>query len=111
MWHVTLTVGGAPVARQVVRDALDRLAHERPFLVSARYSDDRVELRYWEQAACLDDAAALALRVWGEHRATADLPPWQVVGLEVLDRDTFHLRARQQPSYAALTPAGDFTPF
>ena len=57
-----------------MRSALERLAHERPFLLSARYAADRAELRYWEEARDLEDAAALALRLWGEHRLTADLP-------------------------------------
>ena len=111
MWHVTLTLGGEPVERQEVRWALERLSQERPFLVSARYAGDRAELRYWEQADCLDDAAAMALRLWGEHRASADLPPWHVVGLEVVDRETFHLHAGRTPQYSALAPAGQFTPF
>ena len=51
-----------------VRAALERLTHEQPFLLSARYAADRAELRYWEEARDLEDAAALALRLWGEHR-------------------------------------------
>jgi hypothetical protein len=111
MWHVTLTVGGEPVDRGEVCAALERLSLEQPFLISARYAAERAELRYWEQADCLDDAAALALRLWGEHRASAQLPPWRVVGLEVLDRDTFQLNARQVPGYTVLAPTGQFTPF
>jgi hypothetical protein len=111
MWHVTLTLGGAPLERAGVRDALERLCQERPFLVSARYAPDRAELRYWEQADCLDDAAALALRLWGEHRASAELPPWRVVGLEVVDRETFHLHAGHLPAYTALAHTGEFIPF
>jgi hypothetical protein len=111
MWHVTLTLGGDAMDRASIRAALDRLGQERPFLVSARYSTERAELRYWEQGACLDDVAAMALRLWGEHRVSADLPPWQVVGLEVLDRETFHLHAGKRPERAALAPAGQFTPF
>ena len=38
------------------------------------------------------DAAAMALRLWGEHRVTAQLPPWEIVGLEVVDRPTYHKR-------------------
>ena len=79
MWHVTLTVVGDAVEAAEVRAALERLAHEQPFLLSARYAADRAELRYWEEARDLEDAAALALRLWGEHRLTAELPPWRVV--------------------------------
>jgi hypothetical protein len=110
MWHVTLTVVGEPVEPSEVRSALERLAHERPFLLSARYAGDRAELRYWEEARDLEDAAALALRLWGEHRRTADLPPWRVSGLEVVDRATFQRRATDTP-VPALVPAGGVRPF
>jgi hypothetical protein len=110
MWHVTLTVVGEEVEPHVVRAALERLTHERPFLLSARYSADRAEIRYWEEARDLEDAAALALRLWGEHRTTADLPPWRVAGLEVVDRTTFQQRAMDSPA-PALMPAGGVRPF
>jgi hypothetical protein len=110
MWHVTLTVAGQPTAAGEIRDALERLAHERPFLLSARYAADRAELTYWEEAADLDDAAALALRLWGEHRSTAGLPPWRVAGLEVVDRATFQHRAMDSP-VPAVMPAGGIRPF
>jgi hypothetical protein len=110
MWHVTLTVVGEPAEPSEVRSALERLAHERPFLLSARYAADRAELRYWEEARDLEDAAALALRLWGEHRRTADLPPWRVAGLEVVDRATFQRRATDAPA-PALVPAGGVRPF
>jgi len=110
MWHVTLTVVGESVAVGDVREALERLTHERPFLLSARYAADRAELRYWEEARDLEDAAALALRLWGEHRSTAGLPPWRVAGLEVVDRTTFQRRAMDSPA-PALVPAGGVRPF
>jgi hypothetical protein len=110
MWHVTLTVVGEAVAVGDVREALERLTHERPFLLSARYAADRAELRYWEEARDLEDAAALALRLWGEHRSTAGLPPWRVAGLEVVDRSTFQRRAMDSPA-PALVPAGGVRPF
>lgn len=110
MWHVTLTVVGEAVEPQVVRAALERLTHERPFLLSARYAADRAEIRYWEEARDLEDAAALALRLWGEHRTSAELPPWRVAGLEVVDRATFQRRAMDSPA-PALVPAGGVRPF
>jgi hypothetical protein len=110
MWHVTLTVGGDPVDPGEIRTALERLTQERPFLLSARYGPDRAEVRYWEEARDVDDAAALALRLWGEHRATAGLPVWRVVGLEVVDRVTFQRRAMDSPA-PALVPAGGVRPF
>lgn len=112
LWHVTLTVGGPRTDVGELRDALERLAHERPFLLSARYAEDRAEVRYWEEAACIDDAAALALRLWGEHRGTAGLPPWGVRGLEVVDRSTFQLRVSvRQATPPPLVPAGGIRPF
>jgi hypothetical protein len=92
LWHVTLTLSGDPVPAEQLRDALNRLLEERPFMLSVRYSSDRVELRFWDEAEDVDDAAAIALRLWGDHRGSAQLPRWRVVGLEVLDRETLHAR-------------------
>lgn len=112
MWHVTLTVVGDAVPTGEIRGALERLTHEQPFLLSARYAQDRAELRYWEEARDLEDAAAMALRLWGEHRTSADLPPWRVAGLEVVDRATFQRRTTGTPAPAiALVPAGGVRPF
>lgn len=93
IWHVVVTVAGD--ARDVleVRDALERLRGEQPFLIDARYARDRAELEYWEEAEGCEDAAALALRLWGEHRGSAGLPPWEVLGLEVVERDAFEGRS------------------
>lgn len=110
MWHVTLTVAGRAVPLGEIRVGLERLAAERPFLLSARYAADRAELRYWEQARDVEDALAMALRLWGEHRASAELPRWRVTGLEVVDRATFQMRGMQSPP-PALVPAGGIRPF
>lgn len=109
MWHVTLSVAGAVVATPDIRAGLERLAQEHPFLLSARYASDHAEVRYWEQAVDLHDAAALALRVWGEHRDSSGLPGWEIVGLEVVDRGTFQRRGAEvgAPGVAGgLMPAG-----
>jgi hypothetical protein len=106
IWHVRLTVGGTPTDSGEVRSALDRLAAEQPFLLAARYGDDRVELDYWEEAEGCGDAAALALRLWGEHRVTAGLPPWEVLGLEVVERETFAQRESGTAPVVLLAPAG-----
>ena len=111
MWHVTLTVTGVPIAEAAVKDGLERLAHERPFLLTGRYAPERAEVRYWEEAPCLEDAAALALRLWGEHRGTAGLPSWQIVGLEIVERDVFQLRGMHGDLDARLSPAGAVRPF
>ena len=111
MWHVTLTVAGDPIPGDDIKEALEQLAHERPFLLTGRYAPDRAEVRYWEEALCLEDAAALALRLWGEHRGTAGLPHWRIVGLEVLERDVFHLRATRGEMAVRLARAGAVRPF
>ena len=100
LWHVTLTMSGPAVPIERLRAALDRLVHERPFLLSIRYAVDRAELRFWDEAEDVDDVAALALRLWGDHRDSAGLPSWGVVGLEVLDRVTMQRRGADR----ALSP-------
>jgi hypothetical protein len=111
MWLVTLTVAGEPVSAGDIRAGLEQLAHDHPFLLTGRYAADRAEVRYWEEASCLEDAAALALRLWGEHRGTAGLPSWEIVGLEILEREVFHLRGIDSGRAARLAPAGAVRPF
>lgn len=110
LWHVTLTVGGETVPVEEIRAALERLAAEHRFLLDGRYADDRAEVRYWEEAEYLEDAAAMALRLWGEHRATAQLPHWEVLGLEVLERETFHQRGRTGELDIRLAGVGGLRP-
>jgi len=100
LWHVTLMVGGSPFEADAVLGALERLARERPFFLSGRYDGDHAELRYWEEAAECEDACAMALRLWGEHRESALLPPWRVRGLEVVSRDEHQRRNGQAVSSA-----------
>lgn len=95
LWHVTVTVAGARHEDDVVRDAMLRLLEERPFLHALRYADDHAEIRYWEEATDMLDAASLALRVWNEHRTSAGLPAWEVVGLEVLEREAMQRRTSE----------------
>jgi hypothetical protein len=111
MWHVTVTVSGAPVEPTAIRDGLERLAHEHPFLLAGRYAPDRAEVRYWEEAPDARVVADLALRLWDEHRITSGLPEWSVVGLEIVDRDTFHRRGRRVSGATGLVAAGGVTPF
>jgi hypothetical protein len=87
LWHVKVTVAGPETEPFVVRRAMQRLAEERPFLESLRYGPDRAEICYWDEANSLVDAGSLALRLWSEHRGSANLPPWDVVGLEVRERE------------------------
>ncbi|MEU9108637.1 hypothetical protein AB0D54_30730 [Streptomyces xanthophaeus] len=95
LWHVTLSVSGKPAPLSEVRRGLEQLAHDHPFLLTSRYADDHAEIRYWEEARDLHDAAAVALRLWGEHRSSAQLPRWEIVGLEVIDRATYHQRVAE----------------
>ncbi|MBA3265053.1 MAG: hypothetical protein H0T14_01585 [Nocardioidaceae bacterium] len=99
IWHVSVTVSGDRQPVSETRRALDQFQQERPFLHSLRYGESRVEFAYWEEAGDVVDAASLALRVWDEHRESAALPPWQVVGLEVVDLETFQSR-QSAPSLA-----------
>ncbi|MGN6253060.1 MAG: hypothetical protein ACTHNS_14750 [Marmoricola sp.] len=91
-WHVTLTLSGEPVEQMLLRAALLRLAEERPFLDSVRFGRDSVELQFWDQGTSMIDVASLALRVWDEHRESARLPRWEVVGLEIVERGVQDLR-------------------
>lgn len=106
LWHVTLSVSGADADLKELRRALEQLAHDHPFLLTSRYAADHAEIRYWEEARDLHDAAAVALRLWGEHRQTAGLPPWEIVGLEVIDRQTYHQRIAEGYGPAPATPVG-----
>src|SRR5205085_12622284 len=78
LWHVTLSVSGAEAPVAEVRRALEQLAHDHPFLLTSRYAGDHAEIRYWEEARDLHDAAAVALRLRGEHRLNAKLPPSEI---------------------------------
>ena len=107
MWHVTLTVAGDPEPIDRVRTALERLSHMHPFLLEARYASDRVELRYWEEAEGMEAAAAIASAMWQVNERSADLPGWDVVGLQVLDRQTYLMREPLR----SVSPEGRIAPF
>lgn len=109
LWHVTLTLAGEAHDPDRVRAALERLAYEHPFLLAGRYAADHAEVRYWEEARDVRDAAAIALRLWGEHRVSAALPPWELIGLEVVDRATYRKRANA-PAQPSVRP-GRVQPF
>ncbi|WP_129840449.1 hypothetical protein [Streptomyces sp. RFCAC02] len=95
LWHITLSVAGAARPPHEVRRALERLADDHPFLLAGRYAPDHAEIGYWEEARDLHDAAAIALRLWGEHRRSAGLPPWEIVGLEVVGLETYRRRVAE----------------
>jgi len=97
LWHVTVTVGGESQDPSKTHAALERLHRELPFIHSLRYAERRAEVRYWEESPDMVDAASLALRLWTEHRRSADLPDWRIVGLEVVDKETYQLREAPPP--------------
>ncbi|MEU5717463.1 hypothetical protein AB0G71_17060 [Streptomyces sp. NPDC020403] len=106
LWHITLSVSGSETPLKEVRRGLEQLAHDHPFLLTSRYANDHAEVRYWEEARDLHDAAAVALRLWGEHRSSAGLPPWEIVGLEVIDRETYHQRIAEGYGPPPAAPVG-----
>ena len=110
LWFVTVTVAGDVVDAQAIRSGLERLSHEHPFLLSGRYADDRAEIRYWEEAPDARYATNLGLRLWADHQESAALPHWHVVGIEVIDRETFHRRGRVSGHGPGLVAAGGVSP-
>jgi hypothetical protein len=94
LWHVTVTVSGPAMEPLLVRGALQRLSEQRPFLSALRFTSDRAEITYWDEADTLVDVASLALRLWNEYRESANLPSWEVVGLEVVERDVRSTRGQ-----------------
>lgn len=93
LWHVTLTVAGDPVEPMLLRAALARLREERPFIDTLEFTGSSAELQYWDEGAAMLDVASLALRLWAEHRESAGLPCWQIVGLEVVEKSVRESRS------------------
>lgn len=93
-WHVTLTLSGQPVELRLVRKAMQRLSEERPFLDSVRPTRDAVEIQFWDEGESMLDVASLAMRLWNEHRGSAMLPDWEVVGLEIVEKKLRERRSR-----------------
>lgn len=85
-WHVTLTLTGEPVEPLIVRAAMHRLNEERQFLDSVISTGSSVEIQFWDEGENMLDVASLAMRLWNEHRESAKLPKWEVVGLEILEK-------------------------
>lgn len=92
LWHVTVTVNGEPTSGGALQSGLAKLELVHPFGLSARYSVDTVELRYWDEGDDCRSVALSALSLWDDHRTGVGLPPWPVVGLEILNRATFRRR-------------------
>jgi hypothetical protein len=86
-------MAGVTVGAAEVRAALSRLAAQHGFLHSLRYADCCAEVTYWDEAPSMLDAAAMAMRLWDEHRVSADLPRWDVAGLEIFEQAVHAERA------------------
>ena len=97
LWHVTLTVAGEPVEPLLVRSALARLSEQRPFIDSVSFTGGSAELQFWDEGDSMMDVASLALRLWTEHRESAGLPLWEVVGLEVVEKSLRDRRGGGRP--------------
>ena len=111
LWHVTLTTAGPRLIEKEIRSALERLSHEHPFLLSGRYAPDRAEVRYWEEAVDIAAAVTMALSLWGDYRESAQLPAWETVGVEVVNKDTFRRRGQMVQEQPGLLAAGRLLPF
>jgi hypothetical protein len=92
LWHVTITLHGKPQLSQRLAESLRSLAFAHGIGLSARYSTDTVELRYWDEGHDCRVVAGHGLDLWDEHRVSSELPNWVVVGVEVLDRQFFQRR-------------------
>ncbi|HZG97165.1 MAG TPA: hypothetical protein VEY14_02775 [Nocardioidaceae bacterium] len=110
LWHVTLTVAGDSIDPAELKRALRRLAAQHGFLHSLRYADSCAEVTYWEEAGSMLDAAAMAMRLWDEHRQSADLPPWKVAGLEILEQSVIAVRSNGLRSDSGGPRLGSRTP-
>jgi len=97
LWHVTLTVAGESVEPMMVRAALARLRDERPFIDNVEFTGTSASLTYWDEGDAMLDVASLALRLWSEHRVSAGLPCWEIVGLEVVEKAVREARGGSRP--------------
>ncbi len=108
LWHVTVTVAGEPVEPMLVRSALTRLAEERPFMDSTGCTAESAEVTYWDEGDSLLDVASIALRLWAEHRDSAGLPLWEVVGLEVVEKSVHDARTYGGPASIRTSSSSPF---
>lgn len=102
LWHVTLTLAGDPVEPLLLRAALSRLRDERPFIDTVEFTGSSASLNYWDEGAAMLDVASLALRLWAEHRESAGLPSWEIVGLEVVEKSVREARNGGRPTVTSL---------
>lgn len=98
LWFVTITMSGPRVPSETIREGLERLSLEQPFLVSAAYASSRAEITYWDESIDIEVAVSQAIGLWKDHEESAGLPPWTVVGLEVVNQDTARRRWNSEPN-------------
>lgn len=111
MWHVTVTAGGDPIDAELVHQGLELLAIRHPFLLSGRFACDRAEVSYWDEGDNVEQVFAAALGLWAQHRAPASLPDWKLLGVEVIDQETFRRRGRAGELDPRLAGAPNLTPY
>jgi hypothetical protein len=87
-----------------VRSALSRLREERPFIDSVEFTASGAALHFWDEGEAMLDVASLALRLWAEHRGSAGLPSWEIVGLEVVEKSVHEARSGIGPVGAPSGP-------
>ena len=104
-----VTVGGETIGVDDARSAVERLLVEEPFVTSARYGPDKAQVCYWDEGDDAEAVAGQALRIWGTHRRSAQLPDWKVIALEVLDRESAGGRWRGHPPVLVLGEVRPFT--
>jgi hypothetical protein len=77
----------------ILRGAIQRLEQQRPFLDSIVSNGESVEIQFWDEGETMLDVASLAMRLWNEHRPSANLPNWEIVGLEIVGKDLYDKRS------------------
>jgi hypothetical protein len=94
LWHVTLIVSGRPAPLDELGRALRHLCALDPMNLGVRYREDRAELQFWDEGPELRTVADAAAQLWGSRRRDTGLPPWTLVGMEVMQQQTWRERRR-----------------
>lgn len=95
LWHVRIVVSGAPAPMDRLERGLRRFCDLDPMNMGARYTDDLVELQFWDEGPELEKVAEAAAELWPARRVEAGLPDWSVTGLEVLEQHLWRDRGRE----------------
>lgn len=106
LWHVTLTLRGAAHDAEDLRDELKRLVVAHGIGLSVRYWSETLELRYWDEGSSCQRVATNAVELWQSYQEDLGLPPWDVVGIEVVSPETFQRRKRTEDDQVKLFTPG-----